>query len=76
MGMLLVFHGLCLIGQMAINLSGGQMLVSQQFLNFSEICPTIDQMSGIRMPEGMRTRTLVEARPADVAVKDLADRAI
>ena len=73
MGVLLIFRSLGLIGQVSVDLSGGQMLVAQQLLYFPEIGSTVDQMGGIGMTKRMGAGPFVEACPAHIAIEDLAD---
>ena len=73
MGVLLIFRSLGLIGQVAINLGCGQMLVSQQFLNFPQICSTVDQMGGIGVSQGVGTGPFVEACSAHISIENFAN---
>ena len=76
MGVLLIFRSLGLIGQVSVDLSGGQMLVAQQLLYFTEIGSTVDQVGGVGMAKRMGAGPFVEACPAHIAIEDLADRAV
>lgn len=62
--------------EVSVDLGGGQMFVSQQFLNFSEVGPAIEHVRGVRMSQRVGTGLGIEACLVDVAIKDLANRSI
>ena len=65
-----------LVGQVGVDLGGGEVLVPEELLDHSQVRAAVEEVGGERVSERVRARLAVEPRAVNVLVQDLPDRAV